>query len=222
MINSGTYYVGAIADGYYGNNVLESDETNNALAGNHDRDHPLVRGPHHDLGDATTRNSEHGRYRYGDDNSKEPGRLGSGRLLRSDFYLSTDSTITSSDTYLKYVYVSSLAAGAETTLTTTFSVPVINSGTYYVGAIADGYYGSNVLESDETNNALAGNTIAITRFVRGPHHDLGDSNARLTANTGDTVTVTAIVKNQGGWARAASTFRSTCPRTARSRAATRI
>ena len=67
------------------------------------------------------------------------------------------------------------------------------------GAIADGYYGSNVLESDETNNALAGNTIAITRL----YADLIMTSViatPATANTGDTITVTAIVKNQGGWA----------------------
>ena len=75
-------------------------------------------------------------------------------------YLSTDATITTSDIYLVGRYIGNLAAGTESTVNTTVTIPSsVASGTYYIGAIADS--SSIVVESDETNNALAGNQITI-------------------------------------------------------------
>ncbi|MBI1920160.1 MAG: PxKF domain-containing protein [Geobacter sp.] len=52
-----------------------------------------------------------------------------------------------------------LAAGESKTITGTFAVPVMTNGTYYVGGYADTY--NWIEESNETNNALAGNQIGI-------------------------------------------------------------
>lgn len=77
-------------------------------------------------------------------------------------YLFADSMVTTTDTLLGYSSLSSLAAGAQQSLNTTLTIPVgIIPRTYYVGAIAD--YNNSVKESDETNNSLAGNQIAIKK-----------------------------------------------------------
>ncbi|MBI1920161.1 MAG: hypothetical protein HYS23_03665 [Geobacter sp.] len=55
-----------------------------------------------------------------------------------------------------------LAAGESKTITGTFAVPVMTNGTYYVGGYADAY--NWIEESNETNNALAGNQITTTRL----------------------------------------------------------
>jgi alpha-tubulin suppressor-like RCC1 family protein len=78
-------------------------------------------------------------------------------------FLSADSTITTSDTSLGGRAISSLAAGAESPAGLQVTIPTsLAPGTYYIGVIVD--YGSgngSVAESDETNNALAGNQIII-------------------------------------------------------------
>ncbi len=56
--------------------------------------------------------------------------------------------------------MSALAPGASNSANTTVTVPVsFAAGTYYIGVIAD--YQGNIQESNETNNALAGNQITI-------------------------------------------------------------
>lgn len=74
-------------------------------------------------------------------------------------YLSTDSTITTTDRFLGRRLVSSLAAGASSAATTKVKVPNVTRRSYYVGAIAD--YNNQAVESNEKNNALAGNVITI-------------------------------------------------------------
>ncbi len=76
------------------------------------------------------------------------------------YYLSSDTTITTSDTLLGSRTVSSLAAGAVNTATTTVTIPsTLSAGTYYLGAIAD--YNNALTESNENNNALTGNTVKV-------------------------------------------------------------
>jgi hypothetical protein len=78
--------------------------------------------------------------------------------FRIGFYLSSDVTITSSDTFLGLCSVASLSAGSSTNCSRTLTVPQV-SGTYYLGAIADD---QNVIsETSETNNALASSSITI-------------------------------------------------------------
>ena len=67
-------------------------------------------------------------------------------------YLSTNTIISSSDTYLGYISVGSLSAGQSKTYSTTVTIPssVTTGSTYYLGVIADA--NSVVVESDENNN----------------------------------------------------------------------
>ncbi len=109
-------------------------------------------------------------------------------------YLSTDSTITTSDTVLATRTVSSLGAGASNTANTSVTIPTgLTPGTYYIGAIAD--YTNVIAESNETNNALTGNTIQVVRDV-----DLIMTAVSTTTTSiarGKTITMTNTVKNQG-------------------------
>lgn len=86
---------------------------------------------------------------------------GQAGLFEVRLFLSTDQTITASDTVLGFRNLSSLAAGASNSANTTVTIPSgLTPGTYYIGAIADT---ANVLpEDNETNNSLAGNTINVT------------------------------------------------------------
>jgi large repetitive protein len=151
----GDYYLGVIAD--YANNVTESDETNNALAG----DRITIIGP--DL--TTTAVSGPASVRVGasmtmDYTVKNGDGGGNAGWSYVGLYLSTDNVITTSDTRLGYYYVAAMTAGAITTFQNTVTVPsTVLPGTYYIGAIAD--YANNVAESDETNNALTGNQISV-------------------------------------------------------------
>ncbi len=76
------------------------------------------------------------------------------------FYLSTDNSITSGDILLGAKTVTSLTGGSSITLGGSFTIPSgITAGTYYIGAMADSK--GVIAETDETNNAKAGNTITI-------------------------------------------------------------
>jgi len=76
-------------------------------------------------------------------------------------YLSTDPIITTSDTFLGSRSVGTLGPGATDQANTQVTIPAnVSSGTYYIGAIAD--YTNTVSETDESNNALAGNGITIS------------------------------------------------------------
>ena len=76
------------------------------------------------------------------------------------FYLSTDATITSSDIKVADKAVTTLAAGGSQTVSVTYTLPTsLAAGKYYVGAIADS--GNVVVESNETNNAKAGNQMTV-------------------------------------------------------------
>jgi YD repeat-containing protein len=68
------------------------------------------------------------------------------------FYLSSDDTITTSDTFLGYRGYIGLSGGAESTDSTTVNLPSWAEGPYFIGAIAD-YDDRCYWESNETNNA---------------------------------------------------------------------
>nr|VFJ95741.1 MAG: Calx-beta domain-containing protein [Candidatus Kentron sp. LFY] len=69
------------------------------------------------------------------------------------YYLSTNSSITTSDTYLDYDTTYGLSGGSSTGESESFNLPTnLTSGrTYYIGAIVD--YDGRVSESNESNNA---------------------------------------------------------------------
>jgi Ca2+-binding RTX toxin-like protein len=84
-------------------------------------------------------------------------------------YLSTDSTITTSDMLLGTHASPSVSAGGLDSESLSLSLPgSLNPGTYYIGVVADS--GGAVAESNETNNAssavpvILGNSAANTLF----------------------------------------------------------
>lgn len=75
-------------------------------------------------------------------------------------YLSPDQTITTADLRIGRRYVSGLSGGASSSATSTVTLPTtLVPRTYYLGAIAD--YANKRAESNETNNARAGNLISV-------------------------------------------------------------
>jgi murein DD-endopeptidase MepM/ murein hydrolase activator NlpD len=83
--------------------------------------------------------------------------------FRLGFYFSTDSTITTGDTFTGWYcdFPSGLAAGDSTTCGGPVGVPTsLSPGTYYFGAIADDL--GAVAESNETNNTRSADTGPIT------------------------------------------------------------
>ncbi|WP_242353934.1 MULTISPECIES: CARDB domain-containing protein [Anaeromyxobacter] len=200
----GTYYVGVIADDFtycfedylynsycYGGDVAkEPDGTNNARASG-----PIVVGGT-DL--VLTEVSA-------------PATAGTGLPLvvhdavaavgggtgafKVGYYLSTDPTITTADRFLGYRALGGLAPGATSSADTSVTVPAgLAPGTYYVGAIAD--YEGRVAEASETNNARAGNTVAVA----GPDLTVSALAAPQSVGTATPFSVTATVANLGSGA----------------------
>ena len=84
----------------------------------------------------------------------------------SGIYLSTDSTISTSDTLLVTDAVASIAAGSYSSESVSITIPgTLAAGTYYLGAIAD--YNNAIAESNETNNPSVGVAITVTVPVTG-------------------------------------------------------
>lgn len=151
----GTYYVGAIAD--YTNARPESNETNNARTGN-----AIVVTPGADLVMTSVSGPSTGTRGGSIAVATTAANQGTGSAASFyvGIYLSTDATVTTADRYLGRRSISSLAGGASSTATTNVTIPsTLTPGTYYLGAIAD--YQASRAEQSETNNARAGNTIAV-------------------------------------------------------------
>ncbi|OGP74391.1 MAG: hypothetical protein A2V86_01520 [Deltaproteobacteria bacterium RBG_16_49_23] len=183
----GAYYLGVIAD--TGNRVAELNEGNNSLAGN-----PISIISEVDLiitSVSAPSSAGMGQQITVTSTVKNQGSGNAGEFYVT-LYLSMDSTITSDDIEIRSGHVSSLEGGGQKTVTIDVPLPVSLSGTYYIGTIADGR--GAVAESNENNNALAGNLISITRAdliftsVSGP----------LNANAGQQIAISATVRNQGG------------------------
>ncbi len=157
---AGTYYIGAIAD--YNNAIAESNETNNpsvgvaltvAAPGQPDLDvnaTPTLSSGSAAPGAAVTFN-----YKVDNFGSAAAGASTSG------IYLSTDGTITTSDTLLTTDAVASIAAGSSSSKSVSVGIPdTLAAGTYYIGAITD--YNNAVAESNETNNPSSGVALTVT------------------------------------------------------------
>lgn len=151
-IPSGIYYLGAIADPY--SQVSETNEVNNTLSGNTlaitlgDLVMTTVSGPTKAAKGSSIMIS---------DTVRNQGTAAVGAFYVG-LYLSIDAIITTSDTFVGYRYVGALESGANSSGTTT--VTMSTTGQYYIGAIAD--YQNWISESNESNNARAGNSIRIT------------------------------------------------------------
>ena len=80
-----------------------------------------------------------------------------------DYYVSSDSTISTSDTYLDSDDVSALSAGQTSNISTSLTAPD-TAGTYYVGAcvIEDETFGATFVDTDTSNNCSAGVQLVVT------------------------------------------------------------
>jgi len=116
--------------------------------------------------------------------------------------ISPDDEINSSDNVLLNKSVPPVASGSVISWTDEVDVSV-NTGTYYLGIIVDAT--NTVQERDETNNVLASSTALIIL----PQPDLIPTSVQgpNQARTGDNITVSTDVANQGtgaapaGWTR---------------------
>ncbi|MGC2457247.1 MAG: CARDB domain-containing protein [Gallionellaceae bacterium] len=127
--------------------------------------------------------------------------------FRVNYYLSTDTTITTADTLIGGRNIASIAAGGTNTASTLVSVPTgLAPGVYYVGEIVDS--GNAQPESNKANNTLATvGTITVTALVGGV--DLLPTSLSTTATsvyTGGSITINDSVMNQGSTAASGGGF----------------
>jgi subtilase family serine protease len=109
----------------------------------------------------------------------------------TQFYLSADSTIDTSDTLLETRNVPALAAGESSTGSTTVTIPESTAaGNWYIIAKADG--DEIVLETSETNNTYT-RTIGI-----GPDLDISALSVPSASGQGQSIVITDTTKNMGG------------------------
>jgi len=117
------------------------------------------------------------------------------------YYVSADSSITSSDSPLGTDAVAALSANGTSNESFSWNIPA--SGSLYVGACVDSV--SN--EASTSNNCATGVKITINEVT---NPDLSISNFSLNKTTftvGETLSISAIVKNIGTASSASSTLR---------------
>ena len=157
-MNTGYHYLGMIADNRDG--VNELDETNNIVSSSSriDIEEPADLVPDSPSGPNSAQAGQQVSISWRIDND---GDDASGWFYW-EMYISTDSTITTSDTKLGSTQqANSISGGSYRSGTYTPSLPSnLAQGTYYFGIIADS--SSRVTEGDETNNIEVGNSIYIT------------------------------------------------------------
>ena len=193
-MSSGYHYLGMIADNR--GTVSELDETNNIVSSSSriDIEEPADLVPDSPSGPSTGQSGQQVSLSWRIDNT---GDDISGWFYW-EMYLSTDSTITTSDTKLGSTQqASSISGGSYRSGTMSANLPNnLAQGTYYFGIIVDST--SRISEGDETNNIEVGNSIYITV----PDYDLEatsisvDSGYRQVCEGSD-IYVTLSVTNLG-------------------------
>jgi uncharacterized delta-60 repeat protein len=109
-------------------------------------------------------------------------------------YLSTDSTITTSDTLIATHATPALAGGGSDFETASLSFPAdLAPGTYFVGAIAD--HNGQIAETGETNNASNVVSVAITAPLAG---SVSINDAIITEGNSGSAIETFTVTRSGG------------------------
>ena len=193
-INPGYYYLGMIADNR--NSVTELDETNNVVAdtGRLDVEEQADLVPDNPSGptSAYTGDTVNLNWRIDNDGDDSSG------WFYWKAYLSTDATITSSDTVLgSSNYASSINGGSYRSGQLSVTIPSsLSNQNYYWGIIAD--TSDYVTEGDENNNAIAGNSISITVATPDLRADsISVDSSTSTICTEEFVTVNVGVSNQG-------------------------
>ncbi|MHC2397878.1 subtilase family serine protease [Bradyrhizobium barranii subsp. barranii] len=158
----GTYYVGGISD--YTNQLSESNETNNTY---NVVQVTVTAPPQPDLSEYLAVNKTTvvaGTSLTVDAYNMNLGNAAAGPAT-AGIYLSTDATITTSDTLLTTISTSTTLAtvsqpGYYDHQTVMMTLPGnLTPGTYYVGGIAD--YNNHLAESNETNNTYNGVRVTV-------------------------------------------------------------
>ncbi|WP_246791491.1 S8 family peptidase [Bradyrhizobium commune] len=194
----GTYYIGGIAD--YNNHLTESNETNNT----YNVVQVTVTAPVlPDLSEYVAVNKT--TVAAGDSVTIDAYNMNLGNGVdatptTAGIYLSTDATITTSDTLLTTLTTSSTLAtvsqpGYYDHQTVTVTLPGnLAPGTYYIGGLAD--YNSHLTESNETNNTYNVVQVTVTAPVL---PDLSEYVAvnKTTVAAGNSVTIDAYNMNLG-------------------------
>ena len=185
----GSYYIGAIIDSY--NEECETNELNNIVVSSNTMN---IAAPDLVITAITTGSTT---YKKGStitisNTAKNQGNVKSNGFY-VNFYLSKDSSITTSDILIGQQYIPILSAGATNSTTNSFTLPSDISGNYYVGAIADP--NNIVAETNELNNiGISSKTISISV------PDLAAtsiSTGSISYKRGSTITIKSTVKNQG-------------------------
>jgi subtilisin-like proprotein convertase family protein len=113
-----------------------------------------------------------------------------------DYYLSTDRTISTSDTFLTRILSSSISGNSGGTFTVSTSVPSSAPvSTWYVGFLADSTF--FVPETDESNNAIAATTSTIVTFGKLPDIHISSLNSAASAAGGGPLSVSWNIQNLG-------------------------
>ena len=199
----GTYYIGGIAD--YNNHVSESNESNNT----YNVVQITVAPAQPDLTEYVSVSNTTvapGASVTVDAYAMNLGNAISGAST-AGIYLSTDSTITTSDTLLATVNSGTLATvsqpGYYDHQTVSVTLPAnLAPRTYYIGGVAD--YNNHVSESNESNNTY--NVVQITASAPA-QPDLSEyvSVSNTTVAPGASVTVDTYAMNLGNAISGAST-----------------
>lgn len=188
IVAAGTWYVGAVVDDL--GMIAESDEGNNALAGN--QVEILADGLDLTVQGVTAPASG---------TTGQPVTITAtvaatmpAAASAVQFFVSRDPVITSADTYLATKAVGSFGAAGAQTVTATVTLPTtLTSDTWYLGAIADAY--GVITEINETNNASAGRAIT----VNGPELVVESlTSASDTAYTAGTVSLASTIRSMAG------------------------
>ncbi|MCK1288642.1 hypothetical protein IVB41_32570, partial [Bradyrhizobium sp. 44] len=194
----GTYYIGGIAD--YNNQLSESNETNNTY---NVVQVTVAAPPQPDLTEYVAVNKTTvaaGSSLTVDAYNMNLGKGGAATPTTAGIYISTDATITTSDTLLTTISTTGTLAtvsqpGYYDRQTVTVTLPGnLAPGTYYIGGIAD--YNNQLGESNETNNTY--NVVQVT-VAAPPQPDLTEYVAvdKTTAAAGSSLTVDAYNMNIG-------------------------
>ncbi|MFN6559049.1 MAG: CARDB domain-containing protein [Nostoc sp. ChiSLP01] len=183
-IATGNYYLLYQADG--NNNIAESNETNNIVA-------KAIAIKKADLIIQNAINPTVGSVGESIEVSYQVKNQGAGSAgyNQTKFYLSTNTTLSSDDTYLGYDFFSTISAGAYSGVTSTINISdSIAAGNYYLLYQADG--NNDIAESSENNNIVA-KAIAIKKA------DLIIQNAMNASvgTVGENIELSYQVKNQG-------------------------
>ena len=193
-LTPGSYYIGVIIDRT--NSIVESNEGNNAQA---DASRITITAPAQaDLDPyAVTAPASANRGStisvFTDVDNLKAGASGSYTI---NYYLSTDSTITTSDTLLKSVTRSSIAGSSYQQWNESIALASgLATGSYYIGVIVDP--ANKIVETNEANNAQS-STSRIT--ISAPAQiDLSANSvdAPTSAARGATTTVLTDIRNLG-------------------------